>query len=171
MSEYLRSGLSYGLVGAALGGMVGVASVLFSTLTSASTQQNSSTASSSASTPDLSRYTNLSLDSVLMEALQRFRTYETLIPREFVTVVDNLNKLVGIQVAINQGQIESYYPFRATTYVTNVQTALNAAQQRVRNVSVPHWESDTATLRQVADDYLYNITQDVNQHMLERRTQ
>ena len=37
---------------------------------------------------------------------------------------------------------------------------------KTRNVSVPSWDVDDASVRQIADDYLFNISQDVNQYML-----
>jgi hypothetical protein len=121
-------------------------------------------------THEFQRHPNVLLDTVVMEALSRFQTYKGIIPREYDTIVDNLDKLIGIQVSINEGKIESYYPFRATTYVTNIQTALNHAKSKIRNVAVPHWDVDETSIRQIADDYLYNITQDVNQNMLSYRS-
>lgn len=165
MSEYIQNGLMYALIGAGVGGTIGLLKVAKDKL-----MPSPESSSANNSSQEYANYPNILLDPVTLEALSRFQTsYKHLIPREFQIIVENLNKLIGIQVSINSGKIESYYPFRATTYVTQIQTALNSSKYKIRNVSVPHWDSDDATIRQIADDYLYNISQDVNQHMLSTR--
>ena len=160
--EFLTGGFTYALIGAGIGGLWGVLNV-------ARSRWNASSPSSVSPVQEYAQHPNIALDPVVVEALSRFKTYKDIIPREFSTIVDNLDRLIGLQVSINQGKIESYYSFRATTYVTHIQTALNAAKSKVRNVSVPHWDVDESSIQQIADDYLYNITQEVNEYMLSNR--
>jgi len=158
----MAAALTYALYGAGLGGMVGLMKMAKDKFLppSAPTRTDS----------EFQQHPHIALDPVVVEALQRFRAYQRLCPREYDALVDNLNLLIGLQVTINGGHIESYYAYRATTYATNIKMALTRAKSRVRNVSVPHWDVDEASVLQIADDYLYNITQDVNQHMMSSRS-
>ena len=161
-STFMQNGLTYALVGAGIGGAIG--------LLKATKDKYMPSTQPSVNENDYQRYPNIPLDPVVMEALSRFKTYKDLCPQEYETILENLNGLIGMQVSINSGKIESHYAYRATTYATNIKLALGRAKTRVRNVSVPHWDVDEASILQIADDYLYNITQDVNQHMLSSRT-
>ena len=161
--DYVKGGLTFALVGAGIGGTIGLLNV-------AKNKLMPDNASKTDHSHEYAAYPNILLDSVVIEALSRFGTYKNMIVPEFNTILSNLNKLIGLQVEINKGNIKSQYPFQATTYVTQIQTALNVAKTKVRNVSVPHWDVDETSIRQIADDYLYNISQDVNQFMLSSRT-
>lgn len=163
-STFMQNGLTYALVGGAIGGAIGL---LKATKDRYMPQVFTPP---SATNADYHKYPNILLDPVVVEALSRFQTYKHLCPQEYETILENLNGLIGMQVAINSGKIESYYAYRATSYATNIKLALNRAKTRARNVSVPHWDVDEASILQLSDDYLYNITQDVNQHMLSSRT-
>lgn len=161
-SVFVQNGLTYALVGAGIGGVIGLLKATkdkFIPATPPSTNSN-----------DFQQYSSISLDPVVVEALSRFQTYKHLCSQEYEIILENLNGLIGMQVSINSGKIESYYAYRATSYATNIKMALGRAKTCVRNVSVPHWDVDEASIIQIADDYLYNITQDVNQHMLSSRT-
>jgi hypothetical protein len=86
-------------------------------------------------------------------------------PKEYESLLDNLNSLIGLQVAINQNNIQIHFAFRSTNYVTKIQQALFAMKYKLRNTSVPSFDTDQALLRQMAEDYSFNITQSVNQYM------
>ena len=159
LSEYVSSGLTYTLIGAGIGGLIGIANTARKIYLPMDTPP----------TDDFNAYSNIMLDSVAIEALTRLKTYRNLAPLEFTTILENLNSLIGIQVAINQNNIQLNYSMRATGYVTKIQSTLNAIKNKTRNVSVPSWDADEASIRQIADDYLFNISQDVNQYMLYSR--
>ena len=49
--------------------------------------------------------------------------------------------------------------------------ALVRAKTKARNVSVANFDSDETLINSIAGDYTYNISRDVDQYMLSRRTQ
>ena len=161
LSEYVSSGLTYTLIGAGIGGFFGIANAARKVYFPSKLQNADA----------FNAYSNIKLDSIAMEALDRLKSYKNLAPREYTSILENLNSLIGIQVAINEGNIQLNYSMRATGYVTKLQAALHAMKNKTRNVSVPSWDADEASIRQIADDYLYNISQDVNQYMLYNRSQ
>jgi hypothetical protein len=158
-STYIKEGLFYAGIGMLFGGGIGIFKAYRKNSQSNDTSQESS----------LSKYKGIMLDSVTTEAINQFKIYESLIPEEYDVIVDNLNKLIELQITINSGKIEARYPYQATAYVTNIQKALNSSKSKIRNTSVPHWDTDEQTIRQIADDYLFNITQDVNEHLVSSR--
>jgi hypothetical protein len=160
LSEYVSSGLTYTLIGAGIGGFIGIANTARKVYFPSKVQNADA----------FNAYSNIKLDSIAMEALDRLKSYKNLAPREYTSILENLNSLIGIQVAINEGNIQLNYSMRATGYVTKLQATLYAMKNKTRNVSVPSWDADEASIRQIADDYLYNISQDVNQYMLYSRT-
>lgn len=153
---YLKESLLYAGVGMLIGGGIGVFKAYRKTHPPEPIHSDA-------------KYSGIMLDPVTTEAVNQFKIYQSLIPQEYDIIVDNLNKLIELQVAINSSKIEVRYPHQATTYVTNIQRALNASKSKVRNTSVPHWDTDEQTIRQIADDYLYNITQDVNNYLVSSR--
>jgi hypothetical protein len=159
-TNYVKDGLTFGLIGAGIGSIIGLAKAY----------KDNQPVTSTNNIISLNKYENIVLDSVAVEALSRFQTYQTLMPLEYETILYNLNKLIGIQVSINNGKIEPYFPYRATQYTTNIQTALNASKAKVRNTSVPHFEVDSQSILSIAEDYVYNISRDVDSHLLSRRT-
>jgi hypothetical protein len=159
---YIQNGLTYALIGAGIGGTIGLLKVTKDKFMPSAPE-------TSASLSDYKNYPNISLDTVVLEALGRFQAYKHLCPQEYDTILQNLDRLIGTQVTINSGKIESSFAYRATSYATNIKLALSRAKTKVRNVSVPHWEVDEASILQIADDYLYNITQDVNQYTISNR--
>lgn len=163
-SSFLTNGLTYALVGASIGGALGLLKATKDKYMPDVISSSSSGSSDYASRP------NILLDPVVVEALSRFQTYKSLCPKDYEIILDNMNQLIGLQVSINQGKIESFYSYRATSYATNIKMALGRAKLLVRNVSVPHWDVDESSILSLADDYLYNITQDVNQYMLSHRS-
>ena len=156
LSDFVSNGLTYTLIGAGIGGLIGIAN----------TARKVYMPDVMPNSDDFNAYPNIKFDSVALEALLRFKTYRNLAPREFDMILENINALIGIQIAINQNNIQLNYTLRATGYVTKIQSALNAMKTKTRNVSVPSWDVDDASVRQIADDYLFNISQDVNQYML-----
>ena len=158
---YLKEGLFYATIGGVLGGVIGMFTA-YSKTHASSNQLNGTSLKNE-------KYPHINLDPHILEILNYFKTYEKLIPKEYDTILENLNKLVELQVLINSGKIEARFPYRATTYVTNIQTALNNSKNKIRNTSVPHWETDEQNILQIADDYLFNITQDVNEHLMMSR--
>lgn len=163
-SAFVQNGLTYALIGAGIGGTIGLIKATKDKL------MPSVPEASSASLSDYKNYPNIALDPVVLEALGRFQTYKHLCSQEYETILQNLDRLIGTQVTINSGKIESSFAYRATSYSTNIKLALARAKTRVRNVSVPHWDVDEASILQIADDYLYNITQDVNQYTISNRS-
>ena len=166
-SEVLKNGLTYALIGAGVGGLIGLGKTLKDTM---SVQSSSNSSPKENKDSDLLQYKFLKLDSIVVEALDRFKTYKNLCPHEYKTILDNLDRLIGIQVDINNGKIEPTFSYKATSCVTTIKLALSKCKTRVRNVSVQHWDTDEEMIRQISEDYIYNITQDVNQHTLNGRT-
>lgn len=158
-ANYIKDGLTYGLIGAGIGSVIGLAKAY----------QNNQPATAVENVASLQKYPNIMADSVAVEALSRFQTYQALMPMEYETILYNLNQLIGLQIAINNGKIEPYYPYRATQYTTNIQSALNASKAKVRNTSVPHFEVDSQSIQSIAEDYVYNISRDVDSYLLSRR--
>lgn len=156
LSDFVSNGLTFSLIGAGIGGLIGIANAA----------RKSYFPDVVPNSEDFNAYPNIKLDPVALEALLRFKTYRNLAPREFDTILENMNALIGIQIAINQNNIQLNYTLRATGYVTKIQSTLNIMKTKTRNVSVPSWDVDDASVRQIADDYLFNISQDVNQYML-----
>jgi gas vesicle protein len=158
-SDMLYSGISYAIIGAGVGGVIGAAKTYFpSDKVSEENKQK------------LSKYPNILLDYVAIGIVNKLQIYEKQIQKEYDIILSNLDKLIGLQVEINKGQIKVYFPYRATTYVTEIQTALQSARGKLRNISVPHWEEDEKTIQSIAEDYLYNINQDVDSFLLTQRS-
>ena len=159
-ATYIKEGFFYAGIGMLIGGGVGIFKAY---------RKNHQQPVNISSNSTLTKYQSILLDPNTTEVINHFKIYESLIPEEYDTIVHNLNKLIELQVTINGGRIEARYPYQATTYVSNIQKALNTSKSKVRNTSVPHWDTDEQTIRQIADDYLFNITQDVNEYLVTSR--
>jgi hypothetical protein len=183
---YLQNGLWCALIGAGVGGLIGVVKSIKETqfdqtkpLDSTPHAQSNTNQGHHINTSvetknglnifDAKQFPNIALDPVTQEALSRFQTYQTHIPHEFRTIVKNLDHLIGIQVAINSGKIEPTYHYRAITFNTHILTALAAVKAKLRNISAPHLDVDIESVEGIARDYLYNIGKDVDQHLLSRQ--
>lgn len=174
-SPYIVNGLYFMLYGTVVGGIIGVAKTYYSS-SGGSTNGNNTNNTTPQHQPQqpsnefpIDKYPNIKMDSVAHDSILKLYPYRTHMQREFDALVQNMEQLIGIQVSINNGKIEPYYPYRATSYVTRIQNALTNAKHKLRNISTPHFESDETTIKQIAEDYLYNINQDVNSHLLTRR--
>ena len=185
-SSYLTYGLIGTLVGAGVGGGIGLLKVYFDNRPSSTNNTNNNNNNqqgmveggengngngnaNTTSTFDPSKYEYIKMDPVAIEALSRFYLYYSIIGREFDTIANNLNKLIGLQVSINSGNIQPYFPYRATTYDTHIQNALAACKSKIRNISLPAWSEDESSIKKISSDYVYNINQDVSHHLLTRR--
>lgn len=157
----VTTGLSYALVGAGIGGVIGLLKAAKDKYMPSTTTQTNN--------PQLLKYTSLVQDSVALDSMLSLQSYSGPIRSEFDTIAKNLDKLIALQIRINQGQVEAVFPYRATTYATTIGSALNACKAKLRNVSTPNWETDEASIRSIADDYVYNISQETSQHTLENR--
>lgn len=167
-SELVKNGLTFAAIGGVIGGVIGVIKSIIPTSTQATTtpiQQPTDDDS------DILKYDNLKLDSVVMEALGRFKSYKKLCPHEYRTILESLNDLIGLQISINSGKIEPSYSYRATSLAEKIRMALVRAKSKARNVSVANFDSDETLINSIAGDYTYNISRDVDQYMLSRRTQ
>lgn len=158
MQSYAFAGLKYAAIGAGIGGMVGFAKQFMSSSLSPDQSPSAQTI--------LQSYKYILMDSVAIGALNQLLLYASSARDDVGQLLTNLNNLIGIQVSINEGQIAVQYPYRATTYVTSVKSSLNRIKHSLRNVSVPHLEEDIQSITQIAEDYLYNINQDVSAHMI-----
>ena len=167
MTTYLKGSAWYAVVGAGLGALVGGTVGIFNVY---KTNNPSESVSVEQDTKDsLASYKFVSMDPFVVEALSRFQTYKNVIGSEYDKIVSSLDRLIEMQVKINNGQSETHFPYRATQYVSAIQSALAKAKHKVRNVSVPHWDVDEASIKQIAEDYLFNINQDVNAYLLQKR--
>lgn len=164
-STYITGGLKGLLFGALIGGAFGVVKTYTE---QKSTEIDGSTSQSKNDTNLLDPYKNVQLDPVAIEAMSRFRTYESCCKEEIKQIMDNLDKLIALQVSINSGKIEAYYHHKATQFVTTIHHLLNVVKQKTRNMSTPHYDEDESSVKQIAEDYLYNIKQDVDLHLLKR---
>ena len=168
---YLQQGLIYGGIGMLLGGGVGVLKVY---ITSGNKEQqvdkkntfDNNNNNNNITSKMYGKYEFIVLDPSVVEVFNRFESYKSLIGEEYESILYNMNKLIGLQVKINEGKKELSYPHLATKYVTNIQMALNSSKLLVRNQSVPHWETDEQSVQQIANDYLYNISQDIDEYLL-----
>lgn len=158
----INNGVTYSLIGAGVGGLIGIAKTYFN-------NTNSDQKSQTNVPPYLKNYKNILLDPLVVEIVNRFQMYQNVIPVEFDTIASNLDKLIGLQVSINNKKIEPYFPYRATGYVTNIKQAVNEARNKMKNISVPNWDEDQQTLLSIAEDYLYNNNQEVNAYMISKR--
>ena len=158
----ISNGVTYSLIGAGLGGLIGIVKTYIN---------NKSTDPASLNNIPLylKKYKNILLDPLVVEITNRFQMYQNVIPVEFDTITSNLDKLIGLQVSINNNIIEPYFPYRATGYVTNIKQAVIEAKNKMKNISVPNWDEDQQTLLSIAEDYLYNNNQEVNAYMISKR--
>jgi hypothetical protein len=159
-SEIVKNGLTFALVGAGIGGMIGV---IKSMIPSNSDQQQASEDS------DFQKYEYLKMDSVVLEALGRFKSYKHLCPHEYKTILDNLNELIRIQVDINNGKISTAYAYQSTSIAEKIRVALARAKLKARNVSVTNFDADENLINNIANDYVYNISRDIDQYILSRK--
>lgn len=191
---YLQNGLWCALIGAGVGSLVGVLKSIKETQWDPVKEQHQQQQTTNQSQPqssfpqshlnsgnhasnnnnrlnifDTQQFPNIALDPVCQEALSQFQTYQPHIPNEFRTIAKNLDHLIGLQVAINNGKIEANYPYRATSFNTQILTALAVAKTKLRNVSTPHLDVDIESIEGIARDYMYNIGKDVDQHLLSRQ--
>jgi hypothetical protein len=166
-SELVKNGLTFAAIGGVIGGVIGVIKSIIPTSTATTLPNQQSTDDDS----DILRYDNLKLDSVVMEALGRFKSYKHLCPHEYRTILESLNDLIGLQISINSGKIEPSYSYRATSLAEKIRMALVRAKSKARNISVTNFDSDETLINSIAGDYTYNISRDVDQYMLSRRTQ
>lgn len=165
-SEIMKNGLTFAAIGGVIGGVVGIVKSLIPTSSSTPDQKNATSDDS-----DILKYEYLKLDSVVMEALGRFKSYKHLCPNEYKTILESLNDLIGLQISINSGKIEPSYSYRATSLAEKIRMALVRAKSKARNVSVTNFDSDETLINSIAGDYTYNISRDVDQFMLSRRAQ
>ena len=154
-SDYCQNGITYMAIGAGIGGFIGVINVA-----------RNSFFVTDVSNDEFDAYPNIKLDSHVSNTLSQFKAYKPLAPTEYKLLLENLNALIGLQVAVNQNNIQLQYAFQSTNYVTKIQQALFAMKHKLRNTSVPSFDTDEALLRQMAEDHSFNITQAVNQYML-----
>jgi hypothetical protein len=161
-TSLFSNGIYYALIGTGIGAIFGIGKTYSEHLFTPVIDHNNMNS--------IAAYKNLSLDSVAVRIINRFQLYQNLIPQEYESILSNLDKLIGIQVTVNQGQVEAYFPYRATALVTEIQSALNQGRKKTLSISVPHWDADEKAIRDLADDYLFNINHDVNSFMLKRRS-
>jgi hypothetical protein len=174
---HLQNSAVFAAVGAGIGLVVGLARSYVSTSANVSTHQISPSLSgeksiSSDSTQgglDLNRYKYLAMDPVAVEAANRFMAYSSQGKIEYMSILNNLDKLISMQVTINSGKIEAHLPYRATQCVTSIERDLAQIRHRLRNVSAPHFDVDEASIKQIANDYLFNISKETDEYLLSRR--
>ena len=159
MALYLKEGLSYGIYGLLIGGGIGIVQAYRKTRPS----------SNVLNPPADPRYQYILQDPEAAEMINQFKTYQSIIPEEYETIIENLNKLIELHIKMLNQDIEIRYLYRATTCVANIRKALNLAKNKVRHVSVPHWETDEQNMMTIAEDYLFNINQDINNYMVSSR--
>jgi hypothetical protein len=158
-TSYLSEGLYYAGIGMVVGGCWGVLKAYKNIHWNRKSNENDRN-------QIFYQYKYVLMDNEVVEAFHKFKMYQHIIPNEFESILQNFDKLIELQVRINDQNVEARYPYQATTYVTRIHSILNKCKSKVQNISVPHWDTDEGLLKQIADDYLYNITQDVNQYLI-----
>jgi hypothetical protein len=164
MDIYLKNGLLCAVIGAGIGGIIGIAKSIKETKIDPNKPPQETTSVSSFET----QYPNLALDPASLEAVNRLKTYQAHIANEIRIVVQNLDQLIYLQILVNSGRIEPHLSYRAITYSTNISTALAVAKTKLRNVSAPHLETDIEMIENISQTYVYNIGKEVDQHLLSR---
>ena len=98
--------------------------------------------------------------------LNKLKSYESYAPNEFKTIVENLDKLIGLQWLAQQQQIQAEMPYKATRYYTNIERALRRMEYLLRNVVTPHFEADKEELLRMAQNFRHNTNLDTNNFLM-----
>lgn len=115
-------------------------------------------------------YTNIKYDPYVLEGLQRLLPYKNHAPTEYSALQENIDKLIGLQILINQGKVQASYAYRATRHFVNIENALRNMEFKIRNSVTPHFKTDKETFLELSNDYRHNITKDVNAFLINNRT-
>ena len=99
-------------------------------------------------------------------ALEKLRGYRQYAPQEFRTIVENLDKLIGLQWLAQRRQIQADMPYKATRYYMNIEQALRKMEYLLRDVVTPHFESDKQELLRLAQNYRHNTNIDTNNFLM-----
>jgi len=70
------------------------------------------------------------------------------------------DKLIGLQILINNKDFKAEYPYKASRYASNVKLALSDMEKKLRNVSVPYFPSERDAVIEIAENYAHNINAD-----------
>ncbi len=150
--------LTNSLIGAGIGGVVGAVYFVFQSLQPNSNSSNQSNDPSNL----LSKYNKITYYNNLHDLLKRMMPYVTFAPQEMDNICNYFQRLIDIQINIQNKQIKPSLPYEATRLGSSIQYTLAQLKQKGRNIAMPHFEEESKALVQIADDFAYNIRQDVN---------
>lgn len=125
---------------------------------------------SKAALPIDNEFPNIKYDTFVIEALEKLRPFEKHAPQEFRAMQDNVDKLIGLQILVNQKKTQASFPFKAMRHYSNIEQALKTMEYRIRNVASPHFKADKDALLKIAKDYQHNITTDANAFLMSHRS-
>lgn len=160
LKQMLYNALSYGAVGFGVCAAVGVAKTYF----------NRNTTPNDDVTGIEQGYTNIKYDPYVLEGLQRLLPYKNHASTEYIALQDNIDKLIGLQILINQGKPQASFPYKATRHFVNIENALRNMEFKIRNSVTPHFKVDKDSFLELANDYKHNITKDVSAFIINNRT-
>lgn len=153
---FLSTTLSYMAIGAGLGGAYGV--------------WKSYSGNGQELVDSDSQYPNIKYDEFAQDAVNKLRTYQRYDPESFDNILFNIDRMIGLQISVNEEKINASFPHKATRYYMNIDRELKNLKYATRNTSVPGFQTDSDTLLQMMDDYRNNITLDTNTYLLSHRS-
>jgi len=145
-------------VGAGLGGLWG----LWKSYSDLNTSQPQS--------KDDSKYPNIKYDEFAQDSVNKFRVYQSYDPTSFDELLYNLDRMIGLQISVNDGKTNANFSHKATRYFYNIEAALKNLKHSLRYVPVPNLDTDAEEILQIADDYRNNITIDTNEFLMSHRS-
>jgi len=153
--------LKTSLLGAGLGAAAGVGFVL---MKSRKSTQPDGDPLQSAGEPMHERIINLKHAPDANEAVTRMFDYRPLHPEAYQAIRLNLDRIVGLHILVAApGPCSASYEIKASRYRNNIQEALKLLAKRYRGEPSKQFLEDTDALLKCADNYVYNINQQMRE--------
>jgi hypothetical protein len=157
------------LIGAGLGATFGLGSALLSSAKQKIVQRDTATMPTSGSAAGRKsvgqQYPYLE-KSTAYDAVMRMTDYRLFSPAAYVEICSNMNQLAELHDRMHHKEpVKTIYEIRASRYRYNVQQALlTLAKHFFNQQPTAQFQEDADALLKVADDYMYNISQQMREH-------
>lgn len=112
-------------------------------------------------------YENIKLDSHAEEIMNKFGSYaENINPDLYDEIAYNLDRLISLQVLINQGKVNVNFPHKATRYFYNIKYSTKKIKSQLRQILTPTMNDDIKEIMNIASNYVNNITLDTDSYIM-----
>lgn len=120
---------------------------------------------------DINSIINLKHCKDASEAVMRMMDYRILHPQAYQSLQLNMDRLCGIYLLIVSPEtVPVSYEIKASRYRANIQEAVRALSKQYRDgVPSKQFEEDVDVLMKVADNYMYNIRQEMKEKLTNRQ--